>query len=153
MNSQHENRYIKLFKSFALKYVKPILFMGFLFLSKTRIRFHNRSLKRILKTDPCPSPYLVKYSPDVLKKKTKFLDNFNMDKRCFMKINIESSPLKIWIRIPITAYYVCWVLEKINHGLFKAPGFDRTYLHFFSSRGLYLESLCNAKIFFLVSCM
>ena len=31
-------------------------------------------LERILKTDPCP--YLVKYSLDVLKKKTKILDIF-----------------------------------------------------------------------------
>ena len=39
--------------------------------------------KRILKTDPCP--YLVKYSLDVLKKKTKFLDNVISDKKCFTK--------------------------------------------------------------------
>ena len=29
--------------------------------------------------DPCP--YLVKYSLDILKKKTKVLDIFNMDKK------------------------------------------------------------------------
>ena len=46
--------------------------------------------------DPCP--YLVKYSFDVLKKKTKFLDIFDTNKKCFMKINIESSPQAIWIR-------------------------------------------------------
>ena len=34
--------------------------------------------KRMLKTDPCT--YLVKYSPDVLKKKKKVLDIFNTDK-------------------------------------------------------------------------
>ena len=34
--------------------------------------------KRILKTVPCP--YLVKYSLDVLKKKTKDLDIFDTDK-------------------------------------------------------------------------
>ena len=36
--------------------------------------------------DPCS--YLVKYSLDVLKKKTKVLDIFyiNTDKKCFMKI-------------------------------------------------------------------
>ena len=44
-----------------------------------------------LKTEPCP--YLVKYSLDVLKKKTKVLD-----KKCFMKVNVESSPPEIKIR-------------------------------------------------------
>ena len=34
-----------------------------------------------------------------LKKKTKVLDNFNTKKKCFMKINIESSPPDILIRI------------------------------------------------------
>ena len=47
--------------------------------------------------DPCP--YLVKYSLDVLKKKTKVLDILNVDKKCLLKINIESSPPEIWIRI------------------------------------------------------
>ena len=51
--------------------------------------------KRILKLDPCP--YLVKYY--VLKMKTKVLDNFKTDKKCFMKIDIESSLPEIWIRI------------------------------------------------------
>ena len=46
--------------------------------------------------DPCP--YLVKYSPDILKKKTKVLDIFNADKKCFIKINKESSPQKLWKR-------------------------------------------------------
>ena len=45
--------------------------------------------------DPCP--YLVKYSLDVIKKKTKFLDIFNTDKKSFIKNNIESSPQEIWI--------------------------------------------------------
>jgi hypothetical protein len=49
------------------------------------------------KTDPYPN--LVKYSPDVLEKKTKVLDFINTDKTCFIKINIESSPREIWIRI------------------------------------------------------
>ena len=40
--------------------------------------FSTDPCKRILKTDPCP--YLVKYSIDVLKKKTKVLDIFNTDK-------------------------------------------------------------------------
>ena len=60
-------------------------------------------MDKILKTDPCP-PYLLKYSPDVLKKKT--------DKKCFRKVNIESNPQEILDkdpfslnkRIPITAY-------------------------------------------------
>jgi hypothetical protein len=38
-------------------------------------------------------------SPDVLKKKTKVLDIFNMNKKCFMNFNIESSPLEIRLRI------------------------------------------------------
>ena len=53
--------------------------------------------KQTLKTDPCP--YLAKYSLDVLKKKIKVLDSFNTDKKCFIKINVESSPPEIWIRI------------------------------------------------------
>ena len=45
----------------------------------------------ILKTDPCPS-YLVKYSLDVLKKKTNFLDIFNKDKNFTKKkYRIKSS--------------------------------------------------------------
>jgi hypothetical protein len=44
--------------------------------------------------------YFFEDSPDVLKKKTKVLDIFNTDKKCFMHINhIESSPPEIWIRI------------------------------------------------------
>ena len=54
-------------------------------------------LRSVLKTDPCL--YFFDYSPDVLKKKTKCLDVFNKDKKCFIKINIESSPQEIWIRI------------------------------------------------------
>ena len=50
-----------------------------------------------MKTDPYPN--LVKYSPDVHKKKTKVLDIFNADKKCFIQINVELSPQKIWIRI------------------------------------------------------
>ena len=43
------------------------------------------------KTDPYP--FIVKYSPDVLKKKTKVLDIINTDN--FLKINVESSPQEI----------------------------------------------------------
>ena len=46
-----------------------------------------------------PSPYLVKCLLDVIKKKTKVLDSFNTDKKCFIKNNIESSLQEIWIRI------------------------------------------------------
>ena len=60
---------------------------------ETRIRFQGS----IVKTDPCP--YLLEYSPDVLKKKTRVLHMFNTDKKCFIKNNIESSPREIWIRI------------------------------------------------------
>ena len=58
-----------------------------------KIRFQGS----VVKTDPCL--YFFEYSPDVLKKKTKVLDIFNTDKKCLMKINIESSPPEIWIRI------------------------------------------------------
>jgi hypothetical protein len=43
--------------------------------------------------------YFFEYSPDVLKKKTKVLNIFYTDKKCFMKIDIESSPSEIWIRL------------------------------------------------------
>ena len=33
--------------------------------------------------------YLVQYTPDTLKKKTKVLETFSTDKECFMKINVE----------------------------------------------------------------
>ena len=47
--------------------------------------------------DPCL--YFFEYSPDALKKKTKVLDIFNTDKKCFLEINIESRPPEICIRI------------------------------------------------------
>ena len=50
-------------------------------------------LKRICFTDTYPT--LVKYSPDILKKKTKVLDIINMDKKCFIKKDVESSPQDI----------------------------------------------------------
>ena len=65
-----------------------------------------------MKTDPCPC--LVKYSLDVLKKKTKVLDIFNTDKKCLMKINIELSPPESWIRIIIIWYFIS-AIKKINH--------------------------------------
>ena len=34
-------------------------------------------------------PNLIKYSPDVLKKNTKFLDIINTNKICFIKINVH----------------------------------------------------------------
>ena len=56
-------------------------------------------LRSVVKTDPCL--YFFEYSPDVLKKK-KVIDIFNTDKKCYRKNYIQSSPLEIWIRIPIT---------------------------------------------------
>ena len=47
-----------------------------------------------MKTDPYL--YFFEYSPDVPKKKTKVLDIVNTNKKCFLKINIESSPKEIW---------------------------------------------------------
>ena len=54
----------------------------------------------------------VKYSIDVLKKKKNVLDIFYMNKKCFIKNSIETSPQEIWTRIlfswnkgiPITDY-------------------------------------------------
>ena len=53
----------------------------------------NPFLRSVVKTDPCL--YFFEYSPDLLKKKTKVLDILNMNKKCFMKINIETSPLEL----------------------------------------------------------
>ena len=40
--------------------------------------------------NPALLSLLVKNSPDVLKKKTKVLDIFNMDKRCFINFHVPS---------------------------------------------------------------
>ena len=84
----------------------------------------------VVKTDPCS--YLFEYSPDVLKKKARFLDLFNTDKKCSIKNNIESSPREIWIRIRfleingspslIISYYslIYWRNSKKNIVLFKS---------------------------------
>ena len=61
------------------------------------IRIHCENGSLSITPDNCP--YLVRYSLDVLKKNTKVLDIFNLDKKCFMRINIESSPSEIWIKI------------------------------------------------------
>ena len=61
--------------------------------SVSNIRFQGS----VVKTDP--GLYVYEYSSDVLKKKTKFLDIFDTNKKCVMKITIESSPTDIWIRI------------------------------------------------------
>ena len=58
----------------------------------TRSVFKDPLWKRIL-------VYIFEYSHDVPKKKTKVLDIFIMDKKCFMKINIKSNLAEIWIRI------------------------------------------------------
>ena len=67
--------------------------------SDFKIRFQGS----VVKTDSCL--YFFEYSPDVLKKNTEVLDIFNTDKKCFMKINIESSPPEIWIRIRFLEIY------------------------------------------------
>ena len=56
--------------------------------------FSQQILENILKTDP----YFVKYSPDVLMKKTKCLDIFNSVQKMFNKNESRSSPWEIWIR-------------------------------------------------------
>ena len=60
----------------------------------------------VWKRNPCQ--YLVNYSPDVLKKRTKDLDIFTMDKKCFPKTDIKSIPQEIWInkQIRITEIYI-----------------------------------------------
>ena len=45
-------------------------------------------------TNPCP--YLIKWSFDILNKKTRILDIFNKDKKCFIKIIKELSPQEIF---------------------------------------------------------
>ena len=88
-----------------LIFIKHFLFK--LKISKTLVFFlrtpgeYSKKYRQgsVFSTDHCPCPYLVRYSFDVLKKKTKVLDTFNTDKICFMKIDIESSLPEIWIRI------------------------------------------------------
>ena len=58
-----------------------------------KIRFQGS----IVKTDPCL--YFFEYSPYDLKKKEVYIDILNTYKKCFLKVNIESSPPEIWIRI------------------------------------------------------
>ena len=70
----------------------------FVFILRTSSEYLSRyGQGSVVKTDPCP--YLFEYSPDFLKKKTRILDFFNTDKKCFIKISIESSPHEILIRI------------------------------------------------------
>ena len=58
-----------------------------------KIRFKGS----VVKTDPCLYPN--KYSPGVLKNKTKVLYILNTDKICFIKIIIESNLRELWKRI------------------------------------------------------
>ena len=66
-------------------------FLSVLKISKTFVFFWRTSGEyskkdrqgSVISTDPCP--YLVSYSLDVLKKKTKFLDINNTDNKCFTK--------------------------------------------------------------------
>ena len=62
-------------------------FLSVLKISKTFVFFIRTSKE-----------YLTRYLPDILKK-TKALDIFNTNKKCFIKIDIESSPPEILIRI------------------------------------------------------
>jgi hypothetical protein len=78
------------FRSWVLQHFKFVMVIN-------NKRFQNLFKFQVEIMDPCL--YFFEYSPDVLKKKTKVLDIFNTDKKCFMKINIETSPLEIWIRI------------------------------------------------------
>ena len=95
--------------------------MAVLKLSKTLVFFLRKSgeySKRygqgsVFTTDPWkkdPCPYLFQYSLDILKKKTKVLDIFQTDKKCWKKINKTKSSGYVdkdmfsWNKqIPITA--------------------------------------------------
>ena len=63
------------------------------------LRFVSKDpfLRSVFK-DPCTCscPYLFEYFPDVPKKKTRILDNFNTDKKCIITYSIESSHHEIW---------------------------------------------------------
>ena len=61
--------------------------------SVLKIRFQGS----VVKTDSCP--YLVKDSPDVIKKKTNVADIYITEKNIFNRIIVESGPQEIWIRI------------------------------------------------------
>ena len=75
--------------------------------------------KWILKTDPCP--YLIKYLPDALKKKTKVLDIFNMDKKCTIKTSgdMDKDPFSWnkWICIIIKGFFTIEYVVR----LFASP--------------------------------
>ena len=71
--------FLKTFLSVSKISKTPVYFLG------TSGEYSKRyGQGSIFTTDPCP--YLVKYSLDVFKKKTKVLDIFNTDKKCFIKI-------------------------------------------------------------------
>ena len=96
--------YINSYKTFSVRIKLSKNFVFFLrtsgeYLKKYRQGsvFKTDPWKWIFKTDHCQ--YLIKCSLEVLQKKTKVLDIFDTDKKYFMKINIESNPPEIWIRI------------------------------------------------------
>ena len=100
--------------------------------------------------------YLFEYSPAVLKKKTKILDIFYTDKKCFMEINIESSPPEIWIRIRFLeingspSLIVIALIGKITLTQFRLQGIKLKDIlrHFVKySEWLYLPPslLCNSN--------
>ena len=74
---------------------------SFVFFIRTSREYLSRYVQESVIKDPLCKRILVhiEYSPDVLKKKTRILDIFNTDKKCFIKISIESSPREILIRI------------------------------------------------------
>ena len=86
--------YINFYKTFlsVLKISKT-----FIFFLKTSGEYSKIWQGSVFTTDPCQ--YLVRYSLGVLKKKTKVLDIFDTETKCFFKNNIETSNQEIWIRI------------------------------------------------------
>ena len=81
----------------SLQFLYLIIDSILFFLSILKISKKYRQGAVFTTTDPCPE--LIKYSLNVLKKKIRVSDISNTYKTCFMKINIESSLLDIWIRI------------------------------------------------------
>ena len=82
--------------------------------------------KCILKTDPCPN--LIRCPPFVFKKKTKYIDIFNTDKRCFMKIDIRiDKNLFSWnkrIRILDLLSNPWTVIKQYNHFIYTEKEFE-----------------------------
>ena len=72
-----------------MKHWLSLLSKTFVFFLRTTSEYLTRYLL-VVKKDPCKN--LLEYSP---KRKTRVLDIFNTDQKCFIQINIESNPQEI----------------------------------------------------------